>query len=143
MVNLQTRCMVETAIFAQWMHDEGSPLFYARWESGEIDIVYLNEVDVSWCVEVKWSNRYAENPAELKSLRSFAKKHKLQSPTITTIDIDKIAIYDGLSLSFIPASLYCYTVARNLVSGKFGRNSMSEYFDESNIANLQIIKSID
>ena len=32
--------MTETAIFSQWQHSK-TELYYARWNSGEIDIVYL------------------------------------------------------------------------------------------------------
>jgi predicted AAA+ superfamily ATPase len=112
--------MVETSVFAQWMHDEGSPLYYARWDSGEVDIVYLDSRGrVFWCLEIKWSNRFAENPAELKSLRSFMKKHNVGLPSrITTIDINKKVEYDGTILEFVPASLYCYEVGRNLVTQK-------------------------
>lgn len=112
--------MVETAIFSQWQHMEGSPLYYARWDGGEIDIVSLNAAQkVSWCVEIKWSNRFAENPNELKSLKHFCKKNPLTDKVrVTTIDIEKSVDLDGVLYSFIPASLYCYTVGRNLVSGK-------------------------
>ncbi|MGB3588824.1 MAG: ATP-binding protein [Tunicatimonas sp.] len=35
--------MVETAIFSQWQHCQNSQLYYARWQSGEVDFVSLNE----------------------------------------------------------------------------------------------------
>jgi hypothetical protein len=112
--------MVETAIYSQWQHNEGTPLYYARWDGGEIDMVSLDSRQkVLWCVEIKWSNRFAENPSELKNLKLFCKKHKLGGgPGITTIDIEKEIDYDGMILRFIPASLYCYTVGKNLVDGK-------------------------
>jgi len=46
--------MVETAIFAQWQHSPNLPLYYARWGSGEIDIVKLNlRQKPDWCIEIK------------------------------------------------------------------------------------------
>ncbi len=111
--------MVETAIFSQWQHSQNSQLYYARWQSGEVDIVSLNEKQKpAWCIEIKWTNRYAKNPGELKNVRTFCNKHELYEITVTTIDITKDIEIDGLTYSFEPASLYCYTVGRNLVTKK-------------------------
>ena len=51
--------MTETAIFSQWQHNMTIELYYARWNSGEIDIVHLkpSSQSPSWAVEVKWSDR--------------------------------------------------------------------------------------
>ena len=55
--------LAETAIYCQWFHDTEllSHLHYARWANGEIDIVSLDPAmqKPSWCVEVKWSDRPA------------------------------------------------------------------------------------
>ncbi len=116
--------MVETAIFSQWQHSGGLPLFYARWDSGEVDLVYLGaRQKPSWCVEIKWSNRFAENPNELKNLRTFMLKNKLGEARVTTIDIEKRSRIDDILIRFTPASVYCYTVGKNIVEGK----SIREY----------------
>ena len=111
--------MIETAIFAQWQHNQNQPLYYSRWTSGEVDIVTLNENQKpQWCIEIKWTNRFAKNPSELKSLNFFCKKHQLKDAIITTIDItDKMKINNS-DYVFIPASLYAYTVGRNIIQGK-------------------------
>jgi uncharacterized protein len=63
--------LAETAIFFQWFHSD-TQLHYARWQDGEIDIVMLGaKQKASWAVEVKWSDRYPDNPGELKSVVSF------------------------------------------------------------------------
>jgi len=98
--------MVETAIFSQWQHNENHSLYYARWNNGEVDI------------EIKWTNRFAENPHELKNIKLFCSKHKLKNSLITTIDIQKHLLIDNIEYEFVPASLYCYTVGRNIVETK-------------------------
>jgi len=110
--------MVETAIFSQWQHNE-RPLYYARWKGGEVDIVNLDLVEGPlWCVEIKWSNRYVQKPNELKSVYSFSKKHNLTATIITTINITKKVKYNETLLEFVPASIYCYTVGKNIVLDK-------------------------
>jgi len=112
--------MVETAIFSQWQHTENHSLHYARWNNGEVDIVSLNnDLKPAWCVEIKWSNRFAENPNELKNLKSFCSKHEsITNAIVTTINIVKTITLENTEFDFIPASIYCYTVGRNIVEGK-------------------------
>jgi hypothetical protein len=108
--------LAETGIFAQWFHTP-HPLFYGRWSDGEVDIVSLNaKQKPSWAVEVKWSDRYVTHPRELKSLLSFCHACKLQSVLVTTRTQSTIIEVDGVRLEFIPASVYCYTVGRNIVA---------------------------
>lgn len=111
--------LVETAIFSQWQHSQNMQLYYARWNSGEIDVVSLHEDQKPhWCIELKWSNRFVSRPHELKNLKNFCLKHKLSKTMVTTIDIvDKINL-NGIVVQFEPASLYCYTVGKNLVTNK-------------------------
>ncbi len=107
---------VETAIFSQWQHGFDSQLYYARWKSGEIDIVWLTKDQKPfWCIEVKWSNRYAKKPGELKNLKKFCLKHNLKKAKVTTIDITKKVDIDGIQFEFEPASIYAYSVGKNLV----------------------------
>lgn len=111
--------IVETAIFSQWQHSPQMHLYYARWQGGEVDIVSLNHrMKPAWAIEIKYSNRFAENPSDLKNLRQFAKKHKLNYVTATSIDILDQKELDGLRYVFEPASLYCYTLGRNIVKGR-------------------------
>lgn len=112
--------MVETAVFSQWWHDDAAPLLYARWEKGEVDIVSFegSTQRVSWCVEVKWSNRFPEFPNELKSVRQFCAKNKVVSALVTTRDVTTQLQYEGITLYFVPSALYCYAVGRNIVEGR-------------------------
>jgi uncharacterized protein len=112
--------LIETAVFAQWFHTEATNLHYARWDGGEVDIVNLDSQKQNpwWVVEVKWSDRYSENPGELSALIGFCKAHGLETASVTTISISHQLTLSGVTLSFIPASIYCYTVGRNLVEEK-------------------------
>ena len=112
--------MVETAIFSQWIHNTGFIPYYARWKSGEVDIVSLSKEKQKpiWAVEIKWSNRYVKSLNKLSNLKSFCQKNNLDRTLVTTLDIEEIKDDDGLIYDFIPCSLYCYTVGRNAVEGK-------------------------
>jgi len=105
--------MVETVIYAQWMHRKTFTPYYARWKNeGEVDMVRLSNKDLKpiWALEIKWSNRYAEKPNELKSLLKFCKNTKLRNPVVTTIDIEEKVEFDGLEIQFFPAATYAYTI---------------------------------
>ena len=105
--------LVETAIYAQWYHRK--PLLaYARWRRGEVDIIGLKQRDRTpgFAVEVKWSDRFVEQPKKLKGLIGFAKQHQLERVVFTTITKQGSLEVDGITLEYLPASLYCYTVGR-------------------------------
>ncbi|HWV29169.1 MAG TPA: ATP-binding protein [Dyadobacter sp.] len=111
--------MVETAIFSQWTHRYWFTPWYARWTSGrtqgEVDMVGLDNKSLkpAWAVEVKWSNRYYERPEELKSLLQFCEKNNLKSALVTTIDKEGTIEKNGITLNFVPSSIYAYIVGVN------------------------------
>jgi predicted AAA+ superfamily ATPase len=110
--------LVETAIYAQWIHGS-HPLYYARWDKGEIDIVSLNATQKpEWTVEIKWTNRPAEDKRELKNIIQFCNQHKIKRALVTTYTSEKTEQFEGLEIQFIPSSLYCYSVGRNIVQFK-------------------------
>lgn len=116
--------MVETAIYSQWMHREWFTPFYARWKNGEVDMVGLDEKKLKpqWALEIKWSNRFYEEPGELKSLLHFCENNKLNSALITTIDIEGIKEQRGVQLNFVPASIYAYVVGNNTLEQKLKKS---------------------
>ena len=116
--------MVETAIYAQWMHREWFTPFYARWNNGEVDMVGLDEKKLKpiWALEIKWSNRFYEEPGELKSLLQFCENNKLNSALITTIDIEGVREQKGIQLNFVPASIYAYVVGNNTLEQKLKKS---------------------
>ena len=109
--------IAETAVFAQWFHSN-IDLHYARWGSGEVDIVHLDgRQKPHWCVEVKWSDRYVQRSGELKSLIDFTSRHPGVTSRATTRTLMKRNVpWPGEGrLDFIPTSLYCYMVGHRAV----------------------------
>ncbi|MEL4306740.1 ATP-binding protein [Joostella sp. CR20] len=112
--------MVETAIYAQWMHREWFTPWYARWSGGEVDMVGISDSTLKplWALEIKWTNRYYEKPNELKSLYKFCLESNLNYPIVTTIDKEGEKDYKELSIQFLPSSSYAYTVGKNSLDRK-------------------------
>ena len=109
--------MVETAVFSQWLHNAAyiESLHYARWKKGEIDLVSLDAMlKPRFAVEVKWSDRAASDPKEIKALLEFARTNTLaRRPLVTTRTASGIKMMDGVEVEFTPTALHCYTVGRN------------------------------
>jgi predicted AAA+ superfamily ATPase len=112
--------MVETAIFAQWMHRDWFTPWYARWTNGEVDMIGLSDSTLKpiWALEIKWTNRYFEKPQELKSLYKFCIESKVNDPIVTSIDKEGSKEFKDLNIQFLPASAYAYTVGRNTLEKK-------------------------
>lgn len=119
--------LAETAIFSQWFHSEAT-LHYARWdkgsEKGEVDIVHLhsNSQKPDWVVEVKWSDRYCDQMHELGSMISFCQRNRLDRALVTSRTRTLVCRERDLTLEFVPASVYCYTVGYNIINSK-GRST--------------------
>lgn len=110
--------LTETAIYSQWFHGDAT-LFYSRWKDGEVDLVFLGpDQRVEWAIEVKWSDRYCDNPGDLKSLISFCRANGLRDVLVTSRTRKSSCVFSGINIFFLPASLYCYTVGYNIISGK-------------------------
>ena len=112
--------MVETAIFSQWMHREWFTPWYARWHQGKVDMVGISEKTLkpAWALEIKWSNRFLEKPSGLKSLVKFCKENKLKNALVTTIDKEGVLKIEDISIQYVPASTYAYTIGRNTLIKK-------------------------
>lgn len=113
--------LAETAIFAQWMHATSfiERLYFARWKKGlEVDVVGLDiaQRKADWVVEVKWTDRFFERPRDLKGVLEFARRNNLsRAPLITTRTKSGILDVDGTELRFVPTSVHCYTIGRNVL----------------------------
>lgn len=116
--------LAETAVWSQWLHSTSTiqSLHYARWKQGRSDLeVDLVSVDLRtqaprFLVEIKWSDRCFADWSELRGIRELASKHKLaRAPLVTTLSAAGIGKNEGLEIEFVPTSLHCYTIARNLL----------------------------
>lgn len=112
--------MVETAIYAQWLHREWFTPYYARWSNGEVDMIGLDDKKFKpqWALEIKWSNQYYREPGKLKSLIQFCEGNDLSSALVTSIDIEGKREQKGIELIFIPAAIYAYVVGVNTLDQK-------------------------
>jgi predicted AAA+ superfamily ATPase len=110
--------MTETAIYAQWLHRINFNPWYARWNKGEVDMIGLDKKDLKplWALEIKWSDRYVSKPEELKSIIRFCLDNKLTQALVTTISLQQVIDHSGITLNFIPASAYAYTVGANTLN---------------------------
>ena len=111
--------LAETAIFSQWFHQERASIYYSRWQGGEVDIVNLDATQRPlWAVEVKWSDRYPDNPLQLKALISFCTTNGIRYVIATSRTIQKTVSAGGLSIPFVPASVYCYALGHSIIRSK-------------------------
>jgi hypothetical protein len=126
--------MIETAIFAQWLHREDLHLKYARWKKGrtegEVDLILLENKTFKpqWCVEIKWSNRFFNHPSELNSLMHFCHMHSFTSTLVTTIDQVGNKNYGSVDITYLPVALYAYNVGFNTLEKKWNIKSGATTF---------------
>lgn len=120
--------LAETAVWSQWLHSTNmiQSLHYARWRQGrsdlEVDLVSLDNRTLKprFAVEIKWSDAPYTDWSELRGIREFASKHSLtRRPLVTTLTASGIGRDGALEIEFVPTSLHCYTIARNLLRGGF------------------------
>ena len=112
--------MVETAIFAQWMHRDWFTPWYARWTNGEVDMIGVSESTLKplWALEIKWTNRYYDKPNQLKSLYRFCQENNLNFPIVTTLNKEGEKQHKELNIQFLPSASYAYTVGKNSLEKK-------------------------
>ncbi len=116
--------MVETAIFAQWMHRDKIIPYYARWQGGEVDMIKLDEATFkpSWAIEIKWTNDNFDNPGKLRSLYTFCERNNLQEALVTTkTKTGRKFTHNNIAFQFVPAALYAYNVGRNTLITKLSK----------------------
>ena len=112
--------LTETAIFSQWFHNQDiDNLHYARWNKGEVDIVWLDTTTQKpfWCVEVKWSDLPCKDTRRLSGLIEYVKKNSLKDAFVTSRSISQECIIDDVPIRFQPSAIYTYTLGTNILSG--------------------------
>ncbi len=107
--------LAETAVFSQFAQTGWAEnIFYGRWKSGEVDLVYLDNGRVvpGGAVEIKWSDRAAARPREeLKGLLKFCSKNGLTDAWVYTENTTLKMNVEGITLRFHLVSGFCYGVA--------------------------------
>lgn len=116
--------LAETAVWSQWLHDTSTiqSLHYARWKQGrsdlEVDLVSIDNRTLKprFAVEIKWSDAAYADWGELRGLREFTAKHELvRRSLVTTLSVSSMGTDGTTKLEFMPTSLHCYTISRNLL----------------------------
>ncbi|MBK9614225.1 MAG: ATP-binding protein [Uliginosibacterium sp.] len=115
--------LAETAIWSQWLHSTSTiqSLHYARWKQGRSDLeVDLVSVDARtqaprFIVEIKWSDRCYNDWGELRGCEVGRQTQARQAPLVTTLTASGIGQDGELEIDFVPTSLHCYTISRNLL----------------------------
>ncbi len=111
--------LTETAIFSQWFHSQNiDSLHYARWKTGEVDIVWLDTTKQkpSWCVEVKWSDLPCSDSRILKGFIEYVKKNNLNNGLVTTKTLSQECVINDVKIEFQPSAVYTYTLGMDILS---------------------------
>lgn len=115
--------LAETAFFSNSFHWPEHLLntYYARWKSGEVDLVDMNATGIIAAVEIKWSDRPLEDSSEIKGLLAFAEENNLVSPSLCCCTLTKqdVRHYGNRGVMFIPTSIYCFLLGQSLNSPEF------------------------
>lgn len=121
--------LVETGIFAQLFHAPEPAYYYARWDSGEVDLVSLGSGQkATWAVEIKWTDRpYGRPTEELRSLVSFCHAQNLTKAFVTTRSISDLREMESISVYFFPASMFCCLAGFVAVADRFARQGVNPW----------------
>lgn len=99
--------LVETAVFAQRSHLKQD--FYARWSSGEVDMVLLDSSGKPEdTVEIKWSDRIVDHLEELKPLITFCHQQNMLDTLCATRTYFGEKAQDNVHVLFLPAAAMCF-----------------------------------
>ena len=117
--------MVETAIFSQWVQGGKSDFYYANWakgrEKGEVDLVWTDPATQKAfsLAEIKWTDRFAETPSELKSLYHFLGSNPdVRKIIVTSKTISRVYNSSKGQILFVPAALYAYWISAYLYNSQ-------------------------
>lgn len=110
------RRLVESAVVAQWRSAEGEKdLAYAVWRGGGVDMVGFDPTSgkPSAAFEMDWHDRYAQATKGPGDLVQFVKASgNTAKATILTRSLVRPGRMQGVDITLIPASLYCYWLGR-------------------------------
>ncbi len=106
--------LVETAVIAQFEHtgliDE---IHYARWRTGEVDLVGISPGGNVWgATEIKWSDKAVNDFNKIGSLMAFAKKANLDWVHVACRSEQAVKTCDGVRVFFQPVADFAYSLGR-------------------------------
>lgn len=104
--------MAETVIISQLAQSHWATMsYYARWKTGEVDLVTVTLFDKSELIasEIKWSDRFATRPKELKSLVEFCSNNNIEVAFVFSRNVSGIISFPGVEIYYSPASYMAYS----------------------------------
>jgi predicted AAA+ superfamily ATPase len=116
--------LVETALFAQRFHEDAR-LNYARWgaEHAEVDLVESSPaLQPIAALEIKWSDRYADQPELLKGLLKFVRIHGLRKAWATTRTVFRTHQVEGCTIECWPAAALAFHYGSRAVRGRLANH---------------------
>ncbi len=112
--------LVETAVFAQRFHEDAR-LNYARWggDDNEVDLVESSlALKPVAALEIKWSDKYADQPEGLKGLMKFVRGNRLPLAWATTRTRIASQLVDGSEIRQWPAAALAFHYGVRAVRGR-------------------------
>lgn len=112
--------LAETALYAHlWSAKLAQDVHFARWDQSEIDFIGLDAgtLEPRWGCEAKWSDRHYDRPREIEALVGFAKKQFAFDVVTTSRTRLANRLIDGVSVSYIPTALACWTLGQRAGAG--------------------------
>ena len=109
--------MAETGVFAQLLHDDAhAPFHYARWKSGEVDLVGMSpEGHVFWAFEIKWSDTAVNSRNACKSLAQFLQNRPECSRVIMTTRARYGTVrQESVSIKLMPVSHLVFLLGKTV-----------------------------
>ena len=116
--------LAETAVFSHFFHfAEYLNPYYASWKNGEVDLIIMDVLGKPiQAVEIKWSDRPLENPAQLRALLSFGGENQLgDSEKLICCTFSKLSSrkYRNKEVVFCPTSFFCLLHGQSLGNPEF------------------------
>jgi hypothetical protein len=100
--------LVETAVYAQRLQGTVR-LNYARWKTGEVDMVELDpRLRPAHVCEVKWSDAAISDDRVIRSVLKFAKDHGLSNSFVTTRSKFAEVVSNGFVVNCVPTAAIAY-----------------------------------
>lgn len=85
---------------------------------GEVDIVFVDEsFKIQWCLEVKCSDAYFENPGKLVSLKRFCEINSPKCVTVTTKTKSE-AIIGKSNVAFKETVIVCFNIGNTFMKDR-------------------------
>lgn len=109
--------MVETAVVAQYFHEQSRQLYYARWSKGEIDLVETTpDLRPIAATEVKFSDRPMKQLKSLGPAVEFCQRHEIEELRVTTRSGEGTHRFPGVEVVFEPTALHLWRLGREALN---------------------------